>query len=92
MWDDRDGTVWVADQNEGRLMRFATGTYTVLEPLVLCPGRDPILDVATNGRGRVYATCYSSDSVRSFLRNSPESTAVSLTAGDGPGALMVVQR
>jgi len=92
LWEDPQGTVWVADQSAGRLMRFQAGSHEVDEPLILCPGRESIQDVATNGRGRVYASCFNSDTVWSFLRGNPESSMVSLPVGDGPGALMVIQK
>jgi len=92
MWQDSGGVVWVADQSQGRLMRFLSGDLSVQEPLDLCPGRTPVGDVGSNGRGRFYASCYLLDQVWTFLGSDPESTATALEAGDGPMALWVVQK
>lgn len=97
MWVDKDGLAWVGDQLDGQLLKFDTASKQVLDPLMLCPADYPneiydfIADVGTNGRGNVYACCFATDAVHIVPKDDPTSKQV-LEVGDGPQAILVIQR
>ena len=52
---------------------------------------DFIADVGTNGRGNVYACCFATDAVHIVPKDDATSKQV-LEVGDGPQAILVIQR
>jgi YVTN family beta-propeller protein len=92
VWVGGDQTAWAANHTGISLKRFDTQTFAVLEPLKICPAGDLVFDVATDGRGRVYATCPTSNTVQTFTIEGGAENAVGLQAGQQPGALLVIQR
>jgi hypothetical protein len=97
MWVDRDGIAWVGDQLDGQLLKFDTATKQVQDPVMLCPADytnmiyDFIADVGADGRGNVYACCFATDAVHIFPKSDPGSKQV-VGVGDGPQAILVIQR
>ncbi|MFC1654676.1 hypothetical protein ACFL2F_02620 [Myxococcota bacterium] len=97
MWVDESGIAWVGDQLDGQLLKFDTDTCQVLDPVMLCPADYPnqifdfIADVGTDGRGNVYACCFATDAVHIFPADDPSAKQV-VEVGDGPQAILVIQR
>jgi len=97
MWIDKDGIAWVGDQLDGQLLKFDTNTCQVLDSVMLCPADytnqiyDFIADVGTDGRGNVYACCFATDAVHIFPKDDPASRRM-VEVGDGPQAILVIQR
>lgn len=98
MFVDEDGIAWVGDQSDGKVLRFETSTGRTLEPIAVCPADpvngiyDYVSDVATDGRGAVFAACFATDAVYQFDSEQGLSSSLVLDVGDGPIALWVPQR
>jgi hypothetical protein len=97
MWVDENDIAWVGDQLDGQVLKFDAETYQGLDSVMLCPADyeneiyDFISDVATDGRGNVYAACFATDAVHIFPAEGGSKPEV-VEVGDGPQALLVVQR
>jgi hypothetical protein len=97
IWTDKEGIAWIGDQMDGRLLRFDTKSDEILDSIMLCPADednqvyDFVSDVASDGQGRVFASCFATDQVHTFLKSQPESKDI-IDVGDGPIALWVVQK
>ena len=97
MWVDRDGMAWVGDQSEGQLLKFEVSSGQVQDSVMLCPADIPnniwdfIADVATDGRGNVYACCFATDAVHIFPADDPTAGQV-VEVGDGCQGILVIQR
>jgi len=92
MWIDGDGNAWVGDMNGGNILGFDTVSGQVVDPISLCPTQDDYLsDLATDGRGNMFACCFGTDAVHVFPVGNPADAEV-LEVGDGPVAILVIQR
>jgi hypothetical protein len=98
MFIDADGTAWVGDQLDGQVLRFNVSSGQVGDAIMLCPSDynngiyDYISDVATDGKGTVFASCFATDQICMFSASGDGSDAVCLEVGDGPVALLVPQK
>jgi DNA-binding beta-propeller fold protein YncE len=92
MWVDADGDCWIGDMNAGNVLGFNTTNSQVVDPISLCPTEgDFVSDLATDGRGNLYACCFGTDAVHIFPKDDSSNARV-VEVGDGPVAIQVVQR
>lgn len=92
MWIDSDGSAWVGDMNGGNILGFDTASGQVVDPISLCPTPgDYLSDLATDGSGNIFACCFGTDAVHAFPVGSPADAKV-MEVGDGPVAILVIQR
>jgi len=98
MWIDNEDNAWVGDQLDGQVLRFNVSSGQVGDAIMLCPSDynagiyDYISDVATDGKGTVFAACFATDQVCMFSASGDGSDAICLEVGDGPVALLVPQK
>ncbi len=92
MWVDGNGDAWIGDMAGGNILGFDTTDGQVMDPISLCPTEDDyVSDLATDGRGALYACCFGTDAVHIFPAGDPSDARV-VGVGDGPVAILVIQR